>query len=116
VQACSSYIKSCDEFSSEVEGRTIDGISSPPQNPILNCHYDQNSHETFVSITWEEPNDPQGFIIEYEVVLSGNASYYDEHGRQTEDRIVPITKNVPGRTVRKAEFPSQPPNTRIFVK
>lgn len=118
VQACSSYTEKCDDFSLEVNGTTMDGMSSPPHNLTMQCQYDAKSHETLISVAWDEPSDPQGYIAEYEVVLTGNASYYDKFGRQAEDRIGPIIKNVFAQqnNLRKADFPGQPPNTQIFVK
>lgn len=94
----------------------MDGMSSPPRNLTIKCHYDNSSHETLVSVSWDEPSDPQGLVMEYEVVLSGNASYFNKEGRFVEDRIVPITKNVRQFMARKVDFPGQPPNTQIFVK
>lgn len=94
----------------------MDGMSSAPQNLSLNCQYDVKTHETLVSVGWDEPSDPQGYIGEYEVTLTGNASFYDKQGKQAEDRVPPITKNVLANAPRKTDFPGQPPNTQIFVK
>jgi protein-tyrosine phosphatase len=90
VEACSNYTKTCDDVSGTVNGTTMDGRSSEPRNLSIQCHYDERTHESTVHASWPEPDDPQGKITEYDVVLSGNASYYGRDGKQAEDKIHPI--------------------------
>jgi protein-tyrosine phosphatase len=94
----------------------MDGRSSEPRNLSIQCHYDERSHESTVHASWAEPDDPQGKITEYDVVLSGNASYYGRDGKQAEDKIHPIKKVVLPNQPRKLDFPNQPPNTQIYLR
>ncbi|ODN01275.1 Tyrosine-protein phosphatase 69D [Orchesella cincta] len=115
VAACSEYTHRCDEFSELVNGTTMDGMSSPPRNIIVKCHFDERSHEATVKATWDDPTDPQGMVAEYAVVLSGNATYHDEQGRLIEETVGPINKAVRATSTKTIEFTKQPPNTQLFV-
>lgn len=94
----------------------MDGMSSVPKNVKVLCNFDTRSHEATVRATWDEPDDPQGMVLEYSVTLVGNATYQDEQGRPVEDRVGPISKAVMVGQPRKFEFPKQPPNTQFFVR
>jgi len=106
----------CDEFSGDVSGVTMDGISSAPPNLTMQCTYNEITHESTVHATWNNPEDPQGKITEYDVNLSGNASYYDEHGRHAEDKFGPVKKTVLANQPKRIDFRNQPPNTRLYLR
>lgn len=92
----------------------MDGKSSAPKNVRVNCSFDKR--DAIVSVSWEEPDDPQGMIMEYSVTLNGNASYQDEHGVPKHEVVGPVNKAVLVGQQRKFEFTKQPPNTQFFVR
>lgn len=94
----------------------MDGRSSEPRNVVVKCSFDERTHEATVRATWEAPDHPHGTIVEYAVVLFGNATYHDEQGRLKEDQVGPITKAVLVGQQPKMEFIKQPPNTKFFVR
>lgn len=94
----------------------MDGISSAPRNVRVECTHDPRTHEPIVKAKWDDPEDPQGMITEYAVVLHGNASYHDEHGGLLSDHVGPINKTVMVTNPRSIEFTKQPPNTHLSVR
>ena len=103
----------CDSFSDPANARTIDGVSTAPRNMTVKCYFNHSTHESIVRAAWETPEKPRGKIVDYFVMLYGNATYLDA-GRQSLKEIGPVNKTVSNHTY--TEFTGQQPNTKIFVR
>jgi protein-tyrosine phosphatase len=80
VAACSEYTRKCGSFSNPVNGTTMDGLSSAPDNVTLLCRYDNISRTSIVSVTWAPPERPNGLVVRYNVYLDGSATFKNEKG------------------------------------
>lgn len=67
VAACNEYSHQCGPWSSRVNGTTMDGISSPPENVSVECKFDNISQTSFVIVAWKPPIKPHGTITSYNV-------------------------------------------------
>ena len=65
VKACQRYTGRCGNFSNTVEGKTLDGKPSPPQNVKMRC--DRNANRYFATVTWEAPAHPNGQLKHFTV-------------------------------------------------
>ncbi|XP_043501745.1 tyrosine-protein phosphatase 69D-like [Polistes fuscatus] len=81
IAACSEYTKQCGNWSTEVNGTTLDGVASPPQELVVTCQYDNISSSSSIYITWLPPKKPNGFITRYNLNLTGIAKFKNDMGR-----------------------------------
>lgn len=114
VQACSEYTKQCGNWSAEINGTTYDGAASPPRNLSVTCRYDNISSTSFLTLSWESPEKPNGVIDRYGVNLTGISVYRNDLGRLEVDNWGPSDKNALG-TARSYHFNQIPPNTNYTV-
>lgn len=56
-------------------------MASPPKNLTVYCSYDNISSASFVYITWDDPEKPNGMIQRYNIKGNGTAVFKDEMGR-----------------------------------
>ncbi|XP_063989399.1 tyrosine-protein phosphatase 69D [Diachasmimorpha longicaudata] len=115
ISACSYYTTQCGNWSAEVNGTTMDGICSPPENLTVTCKFDNISRTSFVSVSWAPPTVPNGQITRYGVELTGVSHYKNERGRPHEERWGPVDHNA--REIdRTFEFKRVPANMNYTVK
>ncbi|XP_039298297.1 tyrosine-protein phosphatase 69D [Nilaparvata lugens] len=115
VAACNEYTQQCGNWSKEIPGTTMDGVSGPPQNVNITCKFDEISKSSAVGVTWDPPSEPNGKIVHYNVVLHGSASYRNEKGDWEEMTWGPKIKSVDASS-NSAVFDMIPPNTNYSVK
>lgn len=90
IAACSYYTKQCGNWSAEVNGTTLDGICSAPQNFTVSCRFDNISKTSFVSVSWKAPAVLNGIITHYKLYLSGTSQYRNERARIHVDHWGPV--------------------------
>ncbi|XP_026827836.1 tyrosine-protein phosphatase 69D isoform X1 [Ooceraea biroi] len=113
IAACSEYTKQCGNWSAEVNGTTLDGVASPPKNLTVNCRYDNISSSSFISITWEHPEKPNGIIQRYNIQLNGVARFKNDMGRVDIDSFGPPSWSVKRNSTRYNQIP---PNTNYTIR
>ncbi|KAG7207852.1 hypothetical protein KM043_009453 [Ampulex compressa] len=113
IAACSEYTKECGNWSIEVNGTTLDGVASPPQNLSVNCRFDNISSSSFISITWIHPEKPNGVITRYNIKLSGVARFKNDMGRLDIDSWGPQSSSVYKKNSTRIN--QIPPNTNYTV-
>lgn len=113
IAACSEYTKLCGNWSSEINGTTMDGMSSAPRNLSVVCRYDNISRTSFVSVTWSPPERPNGQILHYNLRLSGLSVYKNDMGRSEMEQWGPKNWNAAG--ARTSSTFDAPPNTNYSV-
>uniref|UniRef100_A0A336KPC3 protein-tyrosine-phosphatase n=1 Tax=Culicoides sonorensis TaxID=179676 RepID=A0A336KPC3_CULSO len=113
VRACSELTHQCGNWSSEVNGTTMDGNSSPPINLKVQCQHLNISRRNRVEVEWDTPLNPNGVIMSYHVVLNGVSTYRIERGNKNET-WGPKTKTTRADE-RKITFEPIPPNTNYTV-
>ncbi|XP_043249228.1 tyrosine-protein phosphatase 69D-like isoform X1 [Colletes gigas] len=114
IAACSEYTKECGNWSTEVNGTTLDGVANPPQNLSVNCRFDNISSSSFISITWIHPEKPNGVITRYNIQLTGVAKFKNDMGRLDIDKWGPQNWSVYKRN--STHFNQIPPNTNYTVR
>lgn len=114
IAACSEYTKECGNWSTEVNGTTLDGVASPPQNLSVNCRFDNISSSSFISISWAHPEKPNGVITRYNIQLTGIARFRNDMGRLDIDTWGPQTWSVYKKN--STHFNQIPPNTNYTVR
>lgn len=114
VRSCSELTKLCGNWSQEVNGTTMDGTSSVPLNLQVSCLFSNISGRTTVSASWDPPENPNGHITIYHVLLYGMTSYRN-HSIQMNSTYGPNVKSI-DQTLLKAEYESVPPNTNYTLK
>ncbi|XP_026471898.1 tyrosine-protein phosphatase 69D-like [Ctenocephalides felis] len=114
ARACSDYTHLCGNWSEIVNGTTMDGLSGPPQNVTVICHFDNISHLTFVNVSWGPPLNKNGKITHYNVILEGHATYKTNRGLQTNETLTPKMKSI-ADTSYNARFDMIPANTNYTV-
>lgn len=72
IRACSHI--GCGDWSSIFEVVTSDGHSDPPRNIHIECFFDTKLAQTNATINWEEPSNPRGSIIGYNISLRGHTT------------------------------------------
>jgi len=87
-------------------------VASPPKNLTVNCRYDNISSSSFISITWEHPEKPNGIIQRYNIQLSGVAKFKNDMGRVDIDSFGPPSWSVKRNSTRYNQIP---PNTNYTV-
>ncbi|XP_068082268.1 tyrosine-protein phosphatase 69D isoform X2 [Anabrus simplex] len=115
VAACSEYTRQCGNWSEEVNGTTMDGVSGPPENVTVVCHFDNVSSSSFVIVTWAPPRQPNGKIDRYNVTLIGEAIYKNERGELKNLDWDRKSTSVDEKS-RSARFKFIPPNTNYTVR
>ncbi|KAF4532910.1 hypothetical protein B566_EDAN001514 [Ephemera danica] len=115
VAACSEFTRECGNWSREVNGTTMDGVSGPPENVSVSCKFDNISRTSFVFVTWSQPSQPNGQIVRYSVILEGDAKFKNERGTIEEMTWGPKVKNA-NKDSESARFDVIPPNTNYTVK
>lgn len=113
IAACSEYTKQCGNWSTEVNGTTLDGVSSPPQNLTVICQYDNISSSSFISISWTEPNKTNGVITRYNLQLSGIAKFKNDMGRLDIDKWSLPVKSISNKN--SVTYGQIPANTNYTV-
>jgi len=138
IAACSEYTKQCGNWSTEVNGTTLDGgmsiarekcilhlvdiqmylfivfpVASPPKNLIVICRYDNISSFSFMSITWKPPEKPNGIIQRYNIRLNGMARFKNDMGRLDIHSFEPPSWSVYNRN--STHYNKIPPNTNYTV-
>lgn len=114
VRACHRFLARCGDFSEPVNGTTIDGAPSMPQNVALRCERDQNNNNFYVDASWDPPAQPNGQLVHFTVTLVGVAHFLNERRQEQRDDYGPMTQNVVG-TKFTARFDPVPPNTNFTV-
>lgn len=115
IAACSYFTKQCGNWSTEVNGTTMDGVCSPPENLTVTCKFDNISRTSFVSVTWSPPAIPNGQITRYGVELTGVSQYKNERGKTHIERWGPVDHNA--REIdRTFEFKRVHANTNYTVR
>ncbi|XP_035721716.1 tyrosine-protein phosphatase 69D-like [Vespa mandarinia] len=113
IAACSEYTKQCGNWSTEVNGTTLDGVSSPPKNLVVTCQYDNISSSNFISISWETPEKSNGIITRYNLQLSGISKFKNDMGRLDIDKWSLPVKSISNKnSVRYGQIPA---NTNYTV-
>ncbi|XP_024944758.1 tyrosine-protein phosphatase 69D isoform X2 [Cephus cinctus] len=115
ISACSEYTRKCGNWSKEVNGTTLDGAASAPQNLSVTCRFDNISNTGFVSVTWAPPARPNGVITRYEIELHGIAHYRNDMGRLDIDRWTRQGGNVKPELFGKT-FDKVPSNTNYTAR
>lgn len=92
---------------------SILSVASPPKNLTVNCRYDNISSSSFVSITWEHPEKPNGIIQLYNIQLNGIAKFKNQMGRLEIDSFEPPSWSVYKRN--STRYNQIPPNTNYTV-
>ncbi|KAH9423329.1 C6 finger domain-containing protein, variant, partial [Dermatophagoides pteronyssinus] len=72
IRACSQI--GCGDWSSIFEVITSDGHSDPPKNIHIECFFDEKLIQTNATISWEEPSNPRGLIVGYNISLRGHTT------------------------------------------
>ncbi|XP_076237870.1 protein tyrosine phosphatase 69D [Calliopsis andreniformis] len=114
IAACSEYTKECGNWSAEVNGTTLDGVASPPQNLSVSCKFDNISSFSFISITWVHPEKPNGHITRYNIQLTGVARFKNDMGRLDIESWGPQNWSVYQKN--STHFNQIPPNTNYTVR
>lgn len=114
IAACSEYLKKCGNWSEEVNGTTLDGVSDPPINVSVQCRFDNISHASFVYVTWQPPANPYGQITHYNVILQGVANFRNDKGIFENMTYGPKAKSIAAETTW-ARFEVVPPNTNYTI-
>ncbi|XP_044012009.1 tyrosine-protein phosphatase 69D isoform X2 [Aphidius gifuensis] len=115
IAACSDYTKQCGNWSNVVNGTTMDGICSPPENLTVACKFDNISRMGFVSVSWTPPLIPNGVITRYFLALRGVSYYRNNKAQMDTDYWGPSEQNVK-ETDRVYEFKKVPTNTNYTVR
>ncbi|XP_015176074.1 PREDICTED: tyrosine-protein phosphatase 69D [Polistes dominula] len=112
IAACSEYTKQCGNWSTEVNGTTLDGVAGPPEKLVVTCQYDNISSSSSIYITWLPPIKSNGFITRYNLQLTGIATFKNDMGRLDIDRWN-LFKSISNKNnVRYGQIPS---NTNYTV-
>lgn len=114
VRACNEFDLKCGNWSEIVNGTTMDGQSSPPIDVKINCMYHNISGRNILTAEWKEPTDPNGIIVQYQLVLDGWAYFRTENGRYINQTFGPKAKTVDksmGQHANHAIYENVPPNT-----
>ncbi|XP_063218858.1 tyrosine-protein phosphatase 69D isoform X2 [Bacillus rossius redtenbacheri] len=114
VAACNEYTK-CGNWSEEVNGTTMDGESSPPENVSLVCRFDNISRTSFVFVSWLPPLQPNGKIVHYNVILEGIAVFKNDRNVMQEVKFNTQKKFV-NEKLNSTRFDMVPANTNYTVK
>lgn len=114
ISACSEYLRKCGNWSEEVNGTTLDGVSDPPVNVSVQCRFDNISHASFVYVTWQPPINPFGQITHYNVILQGVANFRNDRGIIENMTYGPKVKSIAAETT-SARFEVVPPNTNYTI-
>lgn len=113
VRSCSELTKQCGNWSTEVTGTTMDGLSSEPLNLTVSCSYFNISGRTTVSATWSPPEKKNGKITSYQIILNGVSTFRSERGVLKNETYGPKVKNV---EFERAEYDNVPPNTNYTLR
>ncbi|XP_012286742.1 tyrosine-protein phosphatase 69D [Orussus abietinus] len=116
VAACSEYTKLCGNWSAEVNGTTMDGVASPPQNLSITCSIDTARRTSFISLYWAPPARPNGLITRYKVELSGVSHFRNDMGRYDIDHWGPKGKSVDVMKINNTRFEQVPANTNYTAR
>ncbi|KAK6641042.1 hypothetical protein RUM44_012741 [Polyplax serrata] len=114
ISACSDYLRKCGNWSKEVNGTTLDGVSDPPVNVSVQCRFDNISHASFVYVTWQPPVNPYGQITHYNVILQGVANFRNDKGVIENMTYGPKVKSIAAESTW-ARFEVVPPNTNYTI-
>ncbi|XP_043676393.1 tyrosine-protein phosphatase 69D-like [Vespula pensylvanica] len=113
IAACSEYTKQCGNWSTEVNGTTLDGVAGPPKDLLVTCQYDNISSSSFISISWTSPEKTNGVITRYNLQLSGIAKFKNDMGRLDIDKWSLPVKSISNKnSVRYGQIPA---NTNYTV-
>ncbi|KAK2726620.1 hypothetical protein QYM36_007454, partial [Artemia franciscana] len=114
VKSCNMYTEECGPWSTPTIGTTIDGESSPPKNVRVFCIKGKtNIDPDAIAISWDPPEEPNGKIIHYQLRLSGQAEYYDQHSIHRREDYGPMTGTSEATEFR---FHQVPANTNFTVQ
>lgn len=114
VAACSEFTRECNTWSKPVDGTTMDGLASPPENVTVTCKFDNVSYASFVMVSWAPPLHPNGHIMHYNVHLIGEAKFLNEKGSPETMTWGPKVKTIDAN-MHSARFDVVPPNTNYTV-
>ncbi|XP_074107914.1 protein tyrosine phosphatase 69D isoform X2 [Cotesia typhae] len=115
IAACSYYTEQCGNWSAEINGTTMDGVCSAPQNFTVTCHFDNISRSSSVSVTWSPPAILNGVITRYQLDLSGISHYRNDRSQSKTDRWGPVSHSTRENDYNW-EFRSVPANTNYTVR
>ncbi|XP_044765827.1 tyrosine-protein phosphatase 69D [Coccinella septempunctata] len=115
VAACSDYTNTCGPSSEIVNGTTMDGISGPPSDAVIECRFDNISQTGFVSVSWKPPKEPHGTIMSYNVNVDGSAIFYNEQGNMEHITWGPKVTSVSENTLN-TRFYNVSANTNYTVR
>lgn len=115
VRACSEFDLQCGNWSETVSGTTMDGQSSAPNDVKINCMFHNISGKNILAAEWQEPTDPNGIIIQYQLLLDGWSYFKAEHGRYINQTFGPKAKTVDKSMRNHAIYDSVPPNTNYTL-
>lgn len=115
VRACSEYNKECGNWSAVVNGTTMDGTASAPQDIKVSCSHHNVSKRNFVNVEWSQPINTNGIIMSYNVVLEGLAHFKSDQGIYVNQTYGPKAKNIDRTQETKAVYENVPPNTNFTV-
>lgn len=113
VRSCSELTKQCGNWSDEVTGTTMDGLSSEPLNLKISCLYYNISGRTIISATWDPPAKRNGKITSYQIILNGVSTFRSDLGVLKNETYGPKVKNV---EFERAEYDNVPPNTNYTLR
>lgn len=80
------------------------------------CKHDNTSSTGSVIVSWEPPSRPNGEVKSYTVVLTGEALFRNDMGKQDFERHGPINKSIDATKPHKKEFEQVPVNTNYTVR
>lgn len=115
VRACNEFNNECGNWSEIVNGTTMDGQSSAPLDVKINCMYHNISGRNILAAEWHEPSDPNGIIVQYQLLLDGWAYFKAEHGRYINQTFGPKAKTVDKTMGNQAIYDNVPANTNFTL-
>ncbi|XP_049806614.1 tyrosine-protein phosphatase 69D [Schistocerca nitens] len=116
MSACSEYTKQCGNWSNEVYGKTLDGVSGPPANVTVTCQNSGIQGGSVISVSWASPQNPNGKISYYNVSIEGTAMFKNENGVIETLDWKRRVRTVDGKVFTTRFDNNVPPNTNFTVR
>lgn len=66
IRACNQYTNRCGSPSQAVQGKTLDGVPSPPVNVEVRCEKNSNKNH-MATVSWDAPVEPNGQLLHFTV-------------------------------------------------
>ena len=115
VCACSDFNKECGSWSEIVSGTTMDGQSSAPVSVNITCMHHNVSRRNLVQVDWTEPENPNGIVTSYQILLDGTAYFKAETGTYVNQTFGPKAKTIDSMQTKRAIYDNVPANTNFTV-